>query len=67
MHTQSHVIESIAYDERSHLLQARYRDSGKTVIYEGVPQEIYDSLLFSDSIGRFLRDHVEGRFVVRGN
>ena len=65
MHTQSHVIEAIAYDERSHLLRARYRETGETVIYEGVPPELYDSLLFSDSIGRFLRDHIEGRFAVR--
>jgi hypothetical protein len=67
MHTQSHSIEAIAYDERSHLLWARYRDTGETVIYEGVPQEVYDSLLFSDSIGRFVRDHIEGRFAVRRN
>ena len=67
MHTQSLIVEAIAYDESNHLLRARYRGTGHTVVYEGVPQEIYDSLLFADSIGRFLRDHIEGRFPVRRN
>ena len=31
---------------------AWYRESGETVIYEQVPQEIYDALLFADSIAR---------------
>ena len=44
------------------LLRARYRDSGETVIYEDVPQEIYDSLIFADSIGSFFHDRIEGRF-----
>ena len=67
MHTLSHVIEAVAYDESAHLLRARYRNSGETVIYENVPQEVYDSLIFADSIGAFIRDNVEGRFPVRKN
>ena len=64
-HVQSFVIEAVSYDEKSQLLRARYRDSGETVIYEEVPQEIYDSLIFADSITGFLRDRVEGRFPKR--
>jgi hypothetical protein len=59
---QSHVLEAVAYDESAHLLWARFRDSGETVIYEDVPQDIYDSLIFADSIGGFFHDHVEGHF-----
>ena len=62
MHFQSNIIESIAYDENAHLLRARYRDSGETVIFEEVPPEIYDSLLFADSISGFFRTHIEGHF-----
>jgi len=67
MRLQSHAIEAVAYDEKSHLLRARFRDSGETVIYENVPQELYDSLIFAESVGSFFRDHIEGRFPRRGN
>jgi len=62
MHTQSHTIEAIAYDESQQRLRAKYRDSGETVVYENVPQELYDQLLFSDSIGAFFREKIDGRF-----
>ncbi|HWY61674.1 MAG TPA: KTSC domain-containing protein [Rhizomicrobium sp.] len=62
MHFQSHAIESIAYDENSHLLRARFRHSGETVVYENVPPELYDSLIFADSISGFFREHIEGHF-----
>jgi hypothetical protein len=67
MHTQSNAIEAIAYDESSRLLRARYRGTGETVVYEGVPLELYDSLIFADSISSFFRDHIEGRFAVHTN
>jgi hypothetical protein len=67
MHTISYAIAAIAYDEHNHLLLTRYRDSGETVVYEGVPQELYDSLIFAESIGGFVRSHIEGRFPVRRN
>jgi hypothetical protein len=62
MRLQSQAIEAIAYDENAHVLMARFRDSGRTVIYEDVPQEIYDGLLFAQSIGGYFHDHIEGRF-----
>jgi hypothetical protein len=62
MHLQSHILESVAYDEAAHILRARFRESGETVIYENVPQETYDSLIFADSISGFLRAHIEGHF-----
>ena len=65
MHTQSDAIEAIAYDESAHLLRARFRGTGKTVVYQDVPQEVYDSLIFAESIGSFFRLHIEGRFAVR--
>src|SRR5476651_2167421 len=62
---QSHVLEAIAYDESAHLLVARFRDSGKTVIYEDVPQDIYDGMIFADSLSSYFRDHIEGHFPKR--
>jgi hypothetical protein len=65
MHLQSLAIEAIAYDEHARILTARFRESGHTVIYEGVPQEIYDSLIFAESIGNFFQDNIEGQFAER--
>ena len=65
MRIQSQAIEAVAYDENSHVLMARFRGTGRTVIYEEVPQEIYDSLIFADSIAGFFHDHIEGHFPER--
>jgi hypothetical protein len=62
---QSAAIETIAYDEKSHVLRARFRDSGRTMVYEGVPQELYDELIFADSIGAFVRQRIEGVYPAR--
>ena len=62
---QSAALETIAYDEGTHVLRAKFRDNGRTVIYEGVPQEIYDALIFSDSIGRFFHDRIESVYPAR--
>ena len=65
MRVQSLAIEAVAYDEHAHVLTARFRETGRTVVYEDVPQEIYDSLIFAESIGRFFHDHIEGHFLQR--
>jgi hypothetical protein len=62
---QSAAIETITYDENAHVLRARFRDSGRTVVYEGVPQELYDELIFADSIGAFMRQRIEGVYPAR--
>jgi hypothetical protein len=65
MRLQSSAIEVIAYDENAHILTARFREGGITVIYEDVPQEIYDGLIFAKSVGGYFHDKVEGRFPQR--
>jgi hypothetical protein len=62
---QSAAIEAIVYDEDAHLLKARFRTDGKVLIYENVPPEVYDSLIFADSIGAFFRNHIEGAYPAR--
>ncbi len=62
---QSVAIEAVAYDERAHLLKARFRADGKVMIYENVPPEVYDSLIFADSISGFLREHIDGNYPAR--
>jgi hypothetical protein len=59
---QSTALKSVSYDEAEHALTATFRDSGRTYVYEDVPQELYDALLFADSIGAFFNAHIRDNF-----
>ena len=59
---QSLALKSVSYDDVHHVLRATFRDSGRTYVYEGVPQELYDALLFADSIGAFFNAHIRDHF-----
>ncbi len=56
------ALEAVTYDEATQRLRATYRVSRETVVFDGVPQEIYDSLIFAESISAYFQDHIEGRF-----
>jgi len=62
---QSLAIEAVAYDERAQSLRAKFRAGGKVMVYENVPQDVYDSLIFADSVGGFFREHIEGAYPAR--
>ena len=62
---QSIAIEAVAYDEKAHRLRAKFRADGKVMIYENVPPDVYDSLIFADSISGFFRRHIEGAYPAR--
>jgi hypothetical protein len=59
---QSTALKAISYDQEHHALRATFRDTGRTYVYEDVPQELYDGLLFADSMGSFFGRHIQGRF-----
>jgi hypothetical protein len=61
-YVQSSALEKVTYDEDTHSLRATFRDSRRTYIYEDVPQEVYDALIFSDSLGRFFNAHIRDHF-----
>ena len=62
---QSLAIEAVSYDESAHALRAKFRAGGKVMVYENVPQDVYDSLIFADSVSRFFREHIEGSYPAR--
>ena len=62
---QSVAIEAVAYDEHSRSLRTKFRSGGKVLVYENVPQEVYDSLIFADSISSFFQEHIQGAYPVR--
>jgi KTSC domain len=61
-YVQSAALQSVSYDQAAYALTATFRASGRTYVYEDVPQELYDGLIFSDSIGAFFNDHIRDRF-----
>jgi KTSC domain len=62
---QSSALEQVSYDDLTQTLCATFRNTGRTFIYEEVPQEIYDSLLFADSLGAYFENHIRDRFPFR--
>jgi hypothetical protein len=64
-YVQSSALERVSYDERAHTLLATFRESHRTFIYEEVPPDIYDGLIFADSLGRFFNAHIRGHFPYR--
>jgi hypothetical protein len=62
---QSFAIEAVSYDEVAKLLRTKFRGDGRVVIYENVPQDVYDVLLFAESLGTYFREHIEGNYPER--
>ena len=61
-YVQSTALEQVSYDEAAHTLRARFRSSGRTYVYHDVPQELYDGLIFSDSLGAYFNAHIRDQF-----
>ena len=61
-YVQSSALERVSYDEAGHTLSAKFRDSGRTYIYRGVPRALYDQLMLADSIGAYFNAHIRDRF-----
>ena len=61
-YVQSAALARVSYDEVAHTLCATMRVTGRTYMYEHVPQEIYDCLLFADSLGAYFDSHIRGHF-----
>jgi hypothetical protein len=61
-YVQSSALEKVSYDEERHILRATFRESHRTFLYEDVPPEVYDGLIFSDSLGRYFNSHIRDHF-----
>ena len=56
----SHV-STIAYDDETKRLSVTW-DTGKTSNYEGVPQQLAESVMNSWSVGTALHDQIKGKY-----
>ncbi len=61
-YVQSSALEQVSYDEKEHVLRAKFRESGRTYAYHHVPQELYDGLIFADSLGAYFNAHIRDQF-----
>ena len=61
-YVQSTALARVSYDQAAHTLCATFRESGRTYVYEDVPEELYDALIFSDSIGAYFNAHIRDQF-----
>ena len=59
---QSSAIEQIIYDPEAQTLVVTLRDFGRTYVYADVPVEVYDNLLFSNSLGAYFNARIRNRF-----
>lgn len=58
---ESSTIKWVEYDRSSHsLLVARPDKSVEK--YKGVPHEVYEALLMSDSAGTYFNDHIAHKY-----
>jgi len=64
-YVQSSALEKVCYDEETHTLCATFRKGHRTFIYQDVPPEVYDGLLFSDSLGHYFKAHIHDHFPYR--
>ncbi len=58
---QSSNINAIGHDPEAQALHVRFK-SGDCYVYAGVGRELFESAMASDSIGRFIAQHVKGKF-----
>ena len=62
VYVQSTALEQVAYDSQAQVLRAKFRENGRTYAYHDVPQEVYDGLLFADSLGAYFNTHIRDCF-----
>jgi hypothetical protein len=66
-YVQSTAFEMVVYDEARHMLRATFRNDGHTEVYERVPQELYDGLIFADSMSEFFDNNIRDQFPCRND
>jgi len=58
---QSTNVISVGYDETSQTLEVEYKD-GSVYQYYNVPEAIYEQLMVSPSIGKFIHQNIKNAY-----
>ena len=54
-------IQSVAYDEDSHILAVLFHNGG-LYSYEDVDEDVYVDLVHAESVGKYLNQAIKGRY-----
>jgi len=54
---ESSMIQAVGYDAKTRTLEVLF-NSGRLYGYEGVPPEVYEELMASDSKGGYMRSEI---------
>lgn len=57
----SGLIVSLGYDQESRTLQIEFK-TGSIWDYLDVPQDVYDELITSDSVGKYFLSNIKGKY-----
>ncbi len=57
----STAIESVGYDPESETLEIEFT-SGGVYRYEGVPSEVFEEFMNSDSFGSYFQQNIKGAY-----
>jgi lysyl-tRNA synthetase class 2 len=60
--TNSSMIGAYNYDEDVRVLHIRFRNTGQTYSFQGVPPDVAKQLADAPSIGKFFKSNIEGQF-----
>jgi hypothetical protein len=58
----SSTIAAVGYDENTGTLEVEFSD-GKVYEYQGVPKDVYEAFMNSDSKGRFFAAQIRGGYL----
>lgn len=58
---QSHAIASIGFDAATNQLEIEYI-GGDVYVYFAVPASVHQALMESDSVGRFVNEHIKPHY-----
>ena len=58
---ESSSVAEVGHDARAMVLEVVFKH-GAVYQYSGVPAGVYRALVGADSVGRYLNEHVKGRY-----
>ncbi len=60
--TYSTQVSAFGYEPKTQEFAVRFRASGETYLYKGVPADVFDAFMHAHSKGSFVHHHVKGKF-----
>jgi KTSC domain len=51
-------LAAVGYDPATKTLEVEFKGSGAVYQYAGVPQDIYDSFIKAESVGRYFQTYI---------